>query len=108
MSTDWLSSYQGSSFHYQKGYARTKHMMKEDPLTYNKYITPARIAAASAGEAVYKNGQVGFELTNFINTLEMPSVNWFFINLGYSKTVDGVSVDYGIESVKVPINMEQP
>lgn len=83
-------------------------MMKEDPATYNKYINAARIAAASDGVSTFKNGQVGFELTNFINTLELPSVNFFYINLGYSKTVDGITTDYMIESVKVGINMEQP
>jgi len=108
VSSDWVQVYQGANNAWQKGKVRITNIMNEDPLTYNKYINAARIAAASSGLSVYKAGQVGFELTNFINTLEMPSVNFFYINLGYSRTVDTVTTDYLIESVKVPINMEQP
>ena len=45
-----------------------------------------------------------FELDKFVNTLELPSENPFFLKVGYTSG----GVDYFIESFVLNVNMELP
>ena len=48
--------------------------------------------------------KIEFMLTPFINTLESPSKNYFYLTTGYIAN----SKHYDIEAFKIAIDMEQP
>lgn len=79
------------------GHVRVKGLfIKDKAAPANKYVI------YYMGDS--KQTDIAFELSKFINTIELPSVNPFFLTIGY----ESGGVEYAIESYVLEVNMELP